>query len=256
MKSWLIAFEATKKYVMSIQHDSLEYELAFKRFSPKFFEFASSTTTSIDQLITTFDKETESLYETLNCSISEYDILTLGEEKVFQFQMPTTPISTKMTQLAILSNFLTKGSWFPNAVLANIWGTTDWSEYTILPGKGKKPSSLLTIDGKRLPIRNSTIYPQNLDLRNRGHWICHFFLLRHCYVFLAAEPRQSCQLQHSSSYLGYLLPGTRQQSWCHCSRVSSVVYLLWLCDSLPHMASKIMLVVCSGRRSPIFSLLG
>ncbi|CAI4718060.1 BAQ_1a_G0044320.mRNA.1.CDS.1 [Saccharomyces cerevisiae] len=160
LKSWLIAFEATKKYVMSIQHDSLEYELAFKRFSPKFFEFASSTTTSIDQLITTFDKETESLYETLNCSISEYDILTLGEEKVFQFQMPTTPISTKMTQLAILSNFLTKGSWFPNAVLANIWGTTDWSEYTILPGKGKKPSSLLTIDGKRLPIRNSTIYPQ------------------------------------------------------------------------------------------------
>ncbi|CAI4035867.1 hypothetical protein SMKI_14G0760 [Saccharomyces mikatae IFO 1815] len=160
LKSWLIAFDATKKYVTNLRHDSLEYELAFKRFCPKFFEFASSTTTSIDQSITTFDKETESLYETLNCSISEYDILTLGEEKVFQFQMPTTPISTKMTQLAILSNFLTKGSWFPNAVLANIWGTTDWSEYSILPSMGKKPSSLLTIDGKRLPIRNSTIYPQ------------------------------------------------------------------------------------------------
>ncbi|CAI4049417.1 Sip3p SKDI_14G0740 [Saccharomyces kudriavzevii IFO 1802] len=159
LKSWLVAFETTKKYVMNLQHDSLEYELAFKRFSPKFFEFASSTTTSIDQLITTFDKETESLYDTLNCSISEYDILTLGEERVFQFQMPATPISTKMTQLAILSNFLTKGSWFPNAVLANIWGTTDWSEYSILPSRGKKPSSLLTKDGKRLPIRNSTIYP-------------------------------------------------------------------------------------------------
>lgn len=159
LKSWLNAFELTKKYVMNLQHNSLEYELAFKRFSPKYFEFASSTTTSIDQLITTFDKETESLYDTLNCSLSEYDILTLGEEKVFQFQMPTTPISTKMTQLAILSNFLTKGSWFPNAVLANVWGTTDWSEYTILPSKGKKPSSLLTNDGKRLPIRNSTVYP-------------------------------------------------------------------------------------------------
>ncbi|SMN19740.1 similar to Saccharomyces cerevisiae YHR155W YSP1 Mitochondrial protein with a potential role in promoting mitochondrial fragmentation during programmed cell death in response to high levels of alpha-factor mating pheromone or the drug amiodarone [Maudiozyma saulgeensis] len=131
LKSWLNAFTLGRKYIDTLEKGSNEHELAFKRFSPRFFEFASSTTTSVDQLITTFDNTTKSLLADLNGAFSEYENLTLGEDKPYEFHMDITPIATKMSQLAILSNYCSNGSWFPNAILANIWGSTNWTEYAL-----------------------------------------------------------------------------------------------------------------------------
>ncbi|CCK70727.1 Sip3p KNAG_0F00580 [Huiozyma naganishii CBS 8797] len=158
LKSWLDAFETTKKYVQQLDKNTLAYELPYKRFSPKFFEFASSTTTSVDQYITTFDKDTASLLETLNCSFSEYDVLTIGEDKIYEYQMEITPLSTKMTQLAILGNYFTKGSWFPNAILANVWGTTNWSQYSVF-GQSL-PKSSLELGRSHKAAINSENYPE------------------------------------------------------------------------------------------------
>ncbi|CCD25728.1 Sip3p NDAI_0F04100 [Naumovozyma dairenensis CBS 421] len=171
LKSWLVAFESSKKYAFSLNPNYFQHEIAFKRFSPKYFEFASSTTTTIDQLITTFDHDTKSLTEYLDYSFSEYEVLSLTNMKLFQFQMVMTPICTKMTQLAILSNFFTKGSWFPTAILANIWGTTNWSDYSLLTGllspnltnhvdkSSKTKPLILTKSHKLLSTMNSLTYP-------------------------------------------------------------------------------------------------
>ncbi|CAB4253823.1 similar to Saccharomyces cerevisiae YHR155W YSP1 Mitochondrial protein with a potential role in promoting mitochondrial fragmentation during programmed cell death in response to high levels of alpha-factor mating pheromone or the drug amiodarone [Maudiozyma barnettii] len=131
LKSWLNAFSLGRKYIDTLEEGTNEHELAFKRFSPRFFEFASSTTTSVDQLITTFDNTTKSLLSNLNGAFSEYENLTLGDDKPYEFHMDITPIATKMSQLAILSNYCSNGSWFPNAILANIWGSTNWTEYAL-----------------------------------------------------------------------------------------------------------------------------
>lgn len=131
LKSWLNAFNLGRKYISTLEKGTNEHELAFKRFSPRFFEFASSTTTSVDQLITTFDNTTKSLLSDLNGTFSEYENLTLGDDKPYEFHMDITPIATKMSQLAILSNYCSNGSWFPNAILANIWGSTNWTEYAL-----------------------------------------------------------------------------------------------------------------------------
>ena len=160
LKSWLTVFESAKKYALSLDSKFFQHEMAFKRFSPKFYEFASSTTTSIDQQITTFDQNSTSLTESLDYSFSEYEILSLTNMKLFKFQMVMTPICTKMTQLAILSNHFTKGSWFPNAILANVWGVTNWSEYSVFHDTNKSnPPLILHKSQKALNAMTSTVYP-------------------------------------------------------------------------------------------------
>ncbi|CCF58033.1 hypothetical protein KAFR_0D03850 [Kazachstania africana CBS 2517] len=155
LKAWLSTFVLSKKYVRNLDKKLLEHELSFKRFSPKFIEFASSTTTKVDQLITTFDHETKSLLDDLKCSFSEYEILSVDEDKIYEFRLDTTPISTKMTQLAILSNYFTKGSWYPNAILANVWGVTNWSDYSLFKGQ----SHALMAGSKKISSAKSVKYP-------------------------------------------------------------------------------------------------
>ncbi len=132
LKSWINAFETTRKVVSQLDKNSLNYEIAYKRFSPKYIEFASSTTTKIDQQITTFDDTTESLFQKYKCAFSEYEVLSVGSEKIFNFQTIITPISTKMTNLAFLADNSVYGSYCTNAVVANIWGTTYWSDYSLI----------------------------------------------------------------------------------------------------------------------------
>ena len=158
LKSWLTTFSAGRKYIETLEKGSTEHELAFKRFSPQFFEFASSTTTSVDQLITTFDSKTKSLLGDLNGTFSEYENLTLGDDKPYQFHMDITPISTKMSQLAVLSNFCSNGSWFPNAVLANIWGSTNWTEYALFSDVGANQANNSSMP-RNLVIGSPVKYP-------------------------------------------------------------------------------------------------
>ncbi|CAL9738600.1 membrane-anchored lipid-binding protein Sip3p [Monosporozyma servazzii] len=163
LKSWLNSFEQSRRYVNSLDCNTLAHEIAYKRFSPRFFEFASSTTTSIDQAITTFDSETKSLLDDLNCSFSEYEVLGLPDGKLYEFHMDITPISTKLSQLAILSNYFTRGSWFPNGILVNIWGTTNWSEYALSDSKHMRSSTVADKVHNRSSMVNSEIFPTFYD---------------------------------------------------------------------------------------------
>lgn len=163
LKSWLNSFEQSRRYVNSLDCNTLAHEIAYKRFSPRFFEFASSTTTSVDQAITTFDSETKSLLDDLNCSFSEYEVLGLPDGKLYEFHMDITPISTKLSQLAILSNYFTRGSWFPNGILVNIWGTTNWSEYALTDSKHMRSSTVADKVHNRLSMVNSEVFPSFYD---------------------------------------------------------------------------------------------
>ena len=131
LKSWFNAIELTKKYVASLDKNSLEYDTSFKRFSPRFFEFASSTTTSVDQSLVTFDSHSKSLLNELNCTFSEYENISFGREKLYEYSMDKTPLTTKMTQLAILANSFQRGSHIPTAIQANIWGSANWADRTL-----------------------------------------------------------------------------------------------------------------------------
>lgn len=163
LESWLNTFELSKKYIGTLNNSTLAHEIAYKRFSPRFFEFASSTTTSIDQAITTFDSETISLLDELNCTFSEYEVLNLPDGKLFEFHMDATPLTTKLSQLAILANYFTRGSWFPNGILVNIWGTTNWSEYSLCESKQMRSSTVVDKAHNRLSMVNSEIFPTFYD---------------------------------------------------------------------------------------------
>lgn len=167
LKSWLNVFENSKKFINHLDNNSLAHEIAYKRFSPMFYEFAASTTSSIDQAITTFTDKTTSLLDTINCSFSEYEVLSLKNEKLFEFNMDITPITTKLSQLAILSNYFTKGSWFPNGIVVNIWGTSNWNGYSILDDKGLKPASALTKLRSKTSFVNSENYPHYFDVPSK-----------------------------------------------------------------------------------------
>lgn len=180
LKSWLSTFEMAKKYVMNLERDTLEYEIAFKLFPPQFIELASSTTTTMDRQLTTLTQETTSLYDKLNCTFSEYDVLSFGKERMYRYHVPTTPIFTKMTQLAVLANSFTKGSWFPTAVLANIWGTTNWSDYAVGDQKKRQSASVIRDNTLRSMQMQSTeyplSYPSELKIQDL-HFKCLFNLL-------------------------------------------------------------------------------
>lgn len=163
LKSWLNTFELSKKYIGTLDNSTLAHEIAYKRFSPRFFEFASSTTTSIDQVITTFDSETISLLDELDCTFSEYEVLNLPDGKLFEFHMDATPLTTKLSQLAILANYFTRGSWFPNGILVNIWGTTNWSEYSLCESKQMRSSTVMDKAHNKLSMVNSEIFPTFYD---------------------------------------------------------------------------------------------
>ncbi|GAV50477.1 hypothetical protein ZYGR_0V00100, partial [Zygosaccharomyces rouxii] len=131
LKSWIRAFSQAKSYASRLDHNSTEYDMAFKRFSPEFFEFASSTTTSMDQTLVSFNEGTKPLVNLLDEEVPLGSTSLSPEGKLCHLSMAVTPMATKMTSVAILANFYRKENWAPNAVLANIWGSTDWSEYAI-----------------------------------------------------------------------------------------------------------------------------
>ncbi|CAR28975.1 ZYRO0F16258p [Zygosaccharomyces rouxii] len=131
LKSWINTFSHAKSYASKLDPNSTEYDMAFKRFPPEFFEFASSTTTSMDQTLVSFSERTKPLVNLLDENLSVNDTSLSPEGKLCHLSMAVTPLATKMTSVAILANFYRRENWVPNAVVANIWGSTDWSDYAI-----------------------------------------------------------------------------------------------------------------------------
>lgn len=161
LKGWLNAFESSKKTISGYDRNSLAYDIAYRRFSPKYIEFASSTTTKIDQQITTFDENTESLFQIYQCSFSEYEVLTIADEKIYKFQTVLTPMSTKMTNIAFLASHTAYGTYCMNAIVANIWGTTNWSDYSLIlsPVPSTNTDKSLKISSRCVSAHDKIIYP-------------------------------------------------------------------------------------------------
>lgn len=167
LRSWLNTFESAKRYVMKLDQNSTEYDMACKRFSPDFFEFASSTTTSTDQLITTYSDETISLLNELDENMPDYDITSISGGKLYQFQMAMTPISTKVTQMAILGNLYRTVNSVPNAISANIWGTTNWGDYAIFNEADEHLYEASTKKQQPSPSEGAVNYPEYYSKEKR-----------------------------------------------------------------------------------------
>lgn len=140
LKSWLNTFDASKRYAYNLSHDSAEYDMAFKRYFPEFLEFASSTTTTTDQLITTCDENTMSIMSMTDSELASLYMESSAGHKYFQFQLAGTPISTKLTPVAVMANLYKKSHHLPNAILANIWGSANWSDYAIYDDEEEEPA--------------------------------------------------------------------------------------------------------------------
>lgn len=160
LKSWIMTFHNSKKYIMSQDQKGLQYEVAFKRFSPQYLEFASRANTTMDRLLTSDDNDTLSsksgsrnLRESLTKFLSSEELKIVKDHKSYLFEFIGTPIATEETRLALLSNLLTSDHSFPNAILANLWGMTSWNDLSHLLTDDTEKTSIL----KTLPAINDSL---------------------------------------------------------------------------------------------------
>lgn len=123
LKKWIQAFKKSKQKYFSLKEDKEDITFAEKRYSPRFLEFASSTTTLVDQQLVTFSKkESSSLIENLKKSLKTNQIESLIEQRSFDFKTCSAPISTQFTPLALLAGAFRNSNKYYDAVQANIWG--------------------------------------------------------------------------------------------------------------------------------------
>ncbi|CCK72612.1 uncharacterized protein KNAG_0K02490 [Huiozyma naganishii CBS 8797] len=154
LKSWIQIFQKAKsKYLTLLEDNKVDVSYAAKRYPPRFLEFASSLTTVNDQLLTTYDsKATISLIEKVKKDFKTDSIDSLMEQKSFGFLLASTPLSTKLTPLALLSGVQRNKYEFYDAIQANIWGVN-----TINQNGGV--SIKIGESNKRLKVAD--VYPSN-----------------------------------------------------------------------------------------------
>lgn len=126
LKEWVLAFTRSKmKLEANLKDKSKKYEIAcgLKRYSPRFMEFASSSNTYYDQLLTTKDSGTVSLIESLKGILKPDQITDTIEQKSQAHKAVSSPSPTQLTPLALLSGpFRERTYRMLDAIQANIWG--------------------------------------------------------------------------------------------------------------------------------------
>ncbi|SCU99289.1 LAME_0G02586g1_1 [Lachancea meyersii CBS 8951] len=131
LKCWLSVFEEAKQQVLLLEKHDPEYELSFSRIPPIFYEFACSSTSQTDQQLTSFDTDGhygKSILQLMQAAFSETGSIIFPQDSPFQTPLLKTPIMTKLTKLSIISSFFLVSDGVPNAVMANFWGSVNWSE--------------------------------------------------------------------------------------------------------------------------------
>lgn len=168
VRSWLQAFHDAGVYLMGLDNLSVEYDSAFRRYPPPFIEFASKTTTTLDLMLTTQrapGRSTQPLMEALKTYLSTSEINNMLSNQDYQFNLLSTPITTKMTQLALLSTFIINYSSFPSAVQANIWGTSNWNDFAYHHSDKEKINKLSRIRFfNNIPFRYPDYYPSDMRI--------------------------------------------------------------------------------------------
>ncbi|CCF56283.1 hypothetical protein KAFR_0A08490 [Kazachstania africana CBS 2517] len=132
LREWVhIMLQSKLKFngLIKDEKDKANYNYANKRYSPQFYEFASSATTSMDQKLTSFDRNSSSLIECLRSVLAPDQVRDIIDERTFLFKIVTSPISTKLTPLAMLSgSFRYKNRKYYDGIQANIWGLNIWNQ--------------------------------------------------------------------------------------------------------------------------------
>lgn len=159
LKQWMVAFEAAKRYAAKLDSSDLRYNYACRRISPEYFEFASSTTTSVDQLLTTYDDNSMNLLEELDVKLPSFDLASIPGRNYYQYQVALAPMATKLTQMAIFGGLIRQNTYLPNALLANIWGSTNWSDYAVFKQLQKDARDEKSRDGPSNTTDSQVSYP-------------------------------------------------------------------------------------------------
>lgn len=169
LKAWINTLNSYKQYALSIKDtNNPRYQLAIKKIEPQFFEFASSTSTSIDKLLTTLSSSTLTLVEELKKNyLSENDIFSIIDNKAYHLKVISTPMATQLTHLALFSTFLSVSSYYPGAAQANLWGAANWNDFSYLfnpIGDHSVHEPVKVSSASRFSVTYPDYYPYNLKI--------------------------------------------------------------------------------------------
>lgn len=169
LRSWLQIFHiSAQKYQSLLGDGSPKAAFGDKRLSPRFFEFASTTTTYHDQLLTTFSDKSQSLVELLKTKFTAEEVNAILEQRMTDLQMVGTSISTQLTPLAILSGYFKNTEHYFDAIQANLWGVNRWNQN----------GAVSFVDSDHVALRVAAMepekeppnYPKELKIANLQFW--------------------------------------------------------------------------------------
>ncbi|CAI4039530.1 hypothetical protein SMKI_08G1980 [Saccharomyces mikatae IFO 1815] len=199
LKAWINILNSHRKFALSMKEEKDPlYQLAMKKIEPQFFEFASSSSTSTDKLLTSFSSKTLTLVEELKQNyMSEDDIYSIIDNKAYHLRVISTPIATQLTHLALFSTFLSVSNYYPCATQANTWGTANWNDFSYLFHSSKKSSvnePATVSNASRFSVDYPDYYPYSLkvdDIQFRSI----FFSVNHNFL---QTPKELVLLRYSS----------------------------------------------------------
>lgn len=124
LKRWIETIKRSRQKYLTMKDENMEsVAFAEKRYSPRFYEFASTAKSYIDQYLVTFPESTSfSLIAKLKKQIKPAEIDNMIEQQCFNFNKATTPINTDVTSLSLLSGMFRNPNKYYDAIQANIWG--------------------------------------------------------------------------------------------------------------------------------------
>ena len=144
LKEWLQAFTRAKlKFNEAIKdkNNKEETECGYKRFSPRFIEFSSSSNTYYDKLLATRDSQTISLIDALKDILKPEQITDTIEQKSQSHKAVSAPAPTQLTPLALLAGpFRLKSHRMFDAIQANIWGLNPLNQYGSISSRPDDPA--------------------------------------------------------------------------------------------------------------------
>lgn len=182
LRSWLRVFAEEKERAIESSGTELG-KYAFGRYPPLFYEFASTSLTSIDIELTSSSVDNSNHDETHTTVISSYLCKLVDGSDGTEFQFSTSaadefrepdlnpPMPTARSKLALLSHAFLRPTVVPTAVSANIWGSVNWGIYYMsdanIDYNGFSDHSEFS-ENNLTSLTNQKVYPSNYPayLRN------------------------------------------------------------------------------------------
>ena len=247
LKSWIVAFHDSKKYIMAQDQKGLQYEVAFKRFSPQYYEFASNAGTVVDTLLTTSHNDTLgsrdgtiNLKDSIKALLSSEELKLVQDNKTFLFEFIGTPIATENTGLAMLSNLMSDNHSFPDAITANIWGTSSWNDVSHMIDEQKEKPDIL----KSLPPLHQTLadikypnyYSRSLKVADVQFRTIFYSNNKHSYSL----PKQFLLLRFGSIWK----PNKKQKFAAICYASKDYFHVYMNCSGFTYLARQDLNEIC------------